>query len=114
MEVAFGASPSRRVTRLRADLAVEHLDSDLVLEADDVQSELGPTYRVRAYTNEYSACPYGVAYTMSHVLPPSAPGSISGARASCAVPTTSSSAVLPLGFFTILAGIGWMRRRASR
>lgn len=40
VEIAFGTFPSRRVTRLRAELPVKYLDQDLELEADENQQVL--------------------------------------------------------------------------
>ena len=56
LEIAFGSHPSRRITRLRADLPARWLDADLELQADESQSALAPKLQVQASINGSSTC----------------------------------------------------------
>jgi hypothetical protein len=59
-EIAFGTLPTRRVTRLRADLPSKFLDTDLDLEADEAQSTVDNTLVAKHYTHPEVPCPQGV------------------------------------------------------
>ena len=78
--VAFGSQAHRRVTRLRADLPVSALASDLVLEADESQALVAVDVPVTKYKNELTVCPYGATGLGAS----GAPASILGA-ASCGI-----------------------------
>ncbi len=108
VEIAFGTYSQRRVTRLRADLPVRHLSTDLVLEADTNQSPLPVANRATRWTNETSVCPTGTLRLIG-----SAPGTLLGkSAAACAMPSeTTSTAAIPVGIFGALAAIGIVRRR---
>jgi len=59
VRTAFGDHPSRRVTRLRADLALAHLGVDLELEADEDQRLISDRRALTKSINTPTVCPPG-------------------------------------------------------
>jgi len=96
LEVAFGTYSSRRVTRLRADLASKYLDVDLVLEADENQSELPRALQLTKAINEN--------------CPPSSNAQSSSSSDGCNVASPSRLGV-PLGLCAAALGLALARRR---
>ena len=117
VEIAFAGKSSRRVTRLRADLPVRHLNADLELEADVDQSIVGTRRALSRQTGADALCPYGVASVRPASFTPDTaptPGEVP-ATAECTLTTSSVPASsLPIGFFAALSLGGLVRRLRSR
>ncbi len=114
-EIAFGTFASRRVTRLRADLPVRHLDTDLVLEADENQATLGVTLQTKTWTNGEFLCPGGGKLVSSFGAsgPPATLLGPARTEASCALQPTTKLYAVPVGLTFGLAALG-LARRARR
>jgi len=103
IDVAFGDKLFLRVTRLRGDLPVRHLATDLELEADLDQDILETRHLVSQQVGAEKLCPYGVASirvgsSSSALSTDDAPKS-----ADCAIAEKPSRATLPVVFFGALA-----------
>ncbi len=122
VQIAFGTRQERRVTRLRADVPVRHLDQDLVLEADLDQSTIGTRYATAKWANTAGLCTYGV----SSVTPASfdvvdedptleAPaGGLEGRPAACTVAEGGTPLRAPLLGLSLLAFVGVVRKVTRR
>jgi hypothetical protein len=98
LEVAFGTFSSRRVTRLRADLASKFLDVDLTLEADENQALLPRELQVQKAVNEN--CP-----------PSNARSSSSSDGCDCNVVETRARFHMPIGVCAAAFALALVRRR---
>jgi len=106
-----------RVTRLRADLPVRHLATDLELEADLDQSLIPVNHNLSRQVGAEKLCPYGVASvtvaTNSLALSTTErPANANGAD--CAIGDKPSRASVPMMFFGALAVCALARKLATR
>ncbi len=113
IDVAFGEKFSLRVTRLRADLPVAALASDLELEADVDQSIIPAEHRLTRQQNADKLCQYGVqsvtARSSSALSTDDAPPT---ETAECNVTSTPTRLTLPIAFFGALGA--WTMLRLQR
>lgn len=116
IEVAFGTIPTRRVTRLRADLPVRHLATDLELEADPDQGYRKKDYDPARFTQETALCPYGIVSSSPATATVTTSTSPSASGAACAVGDRDRES--PVGGPVIaaigLAVVGLVRARRRR
>lgn len=99
LEVAYGTFSTRRVTRLRTDLASKFLDVDLQLEADDNEAALPRELQVTKGINEN--------------CPPSnnASSSSSSDGCECNVPDTNTKLRVPAAVCAAALALAFVRRR---
>lgn len=119
VEIAFGKRSYRRVTRLRADLPVRHLNVDLELEADDDQREVPVKRSISAFVNAEELCPFGINSVRPQSLV-SSPLTLTdekpAAAAACAVANRRSPFRMPAMAIFGVAGVALIRvlRRRRR
>ena len=113
VSVAFGKKLYRRVTRLRADLPLRHLNVDLELEADDDQSMVPVRRPVPKYINGEKLCQFGISSvqyaSVSSPLTPAEGEKPRPTAAACTVGERRSPLRLPAMALFGVAGVALLR-----